>query len=63
MVCGLSSYSIGGMPDFAAVMIADDRPAIPAKALVSDAPLTEIILGGVTVRTRGEDRRHSMFTR
>ncbi|MFY9655473.1 MAG: transposase, partial [Methylocystis sp.] len=46
----------GGTPAFAPVMIADDRTsaartetAVP----VSDAPLIEIVLGGVMVRTRG----------
>ncbi len=46
----------GGTPAFAPVMIADDRAsaartetAVP----VSDAPLIEIVLGGVMVRTRG----------
>jgi hypothetical protein len=44
----------GGTPAFAPVMIADDRPAAAqAEAPVSDAPLIEIVLGGVTVRTRG----------
>jgi transposase len=46
----------GGTPAFAPVMIADDRP-IPVSAEapvpVSDAALIEIVLGGVTVRTRG----------
>ena len=39
----------GGTPAFAPVMIVDDRPS---EAPVSDA-LIEIVLGGVTVRTRG----------
>jgi transposase len=44
----------GEAPAFAPVMIADDRPAAAsAEAPVSDAPLIEIMLGGVTVRTRG----------
>jgi transposase len=44
----------GGTPAFTPVMIADERPsAAPAEAVVSDAPLIEIVLGGVTVRTRG----------
>ena len=46
----------GGTPAFASVMIADDRPATaPAEAPtpVADAPLIEIVLGGVMVRTRG----------
>ena len=46
----------GGTPAFAPVMIADERPATaPAESPtpVSDAPLIEIVLGGVTVRTRG----------
>jgi len=44
----------GGTPAFAPVMIADDRPAAgPAEAPISDAPVIEIMLGGVTVRTRG----------
>jgi transposase len=44
----------GGTPVFAPVMIADERPATaPAEAPVSDAPLIEIVLGVVTVRTRG----------
>ena len=46
----------GGTPAFAPVMIADDRPATaPAEAPtpVADAPLIEIVLGGVMVRTRG----------
>ena len=43
----------GGTPAFTPVMIADERPsAAPAEVviLVSDAPLIEIVLGGVTVR-------------
>ena len=46
----------GGTPAFAPVMIADDRPATaPAEAStpVADAPLIEIVLDGVMVRTRG----------
>ena len=44
----------GGTPVFTPVMIADERPATaPAEAPVSDAPLIEIVLGGVMVRTRG----------
>ena len=44
----------GEAPAFAPVMIADERPATaPAEAPVSDAPLIEIVLGVVTVRTRG----------
>lgn len=46
----------GGTPAFAPVMIADDRPATTpaeAPAPVADAPLIEIVLGGVMVRTRG----------
>ena len=44
----------GGTPAFAPVMIADDRPSAAAvETPVSDAPLIEIVLGGVTVRTRG----------
>ena len=44
----------GGTPVFTPVMIADERPATaPAEAPVSDAPLIEIVLGVVTVRTRG----------
>ena len=44
----------GGTPAFAPVMIADDRPAAAsAEAPVPDAPLIEIVLGGVMVRTRG----------
>ena len=45
-----------GTPAFAPVMIADDRPsAAPTEAAVpvADASLIEIVLGGVTVRTRG----------
>jgi transposase len=49
-----ASVMCGGTPAFATVMIADDRPsATPTEAPVSDAPLIEIVLGGVTVRTRG----------
>ena len=43
-------------PAFAPVMIADDRlSTAPAEALVpaANAPLIEIVLGSVTVRTRG----------
>ena len=44
----------GGTPVFTPVMIADERPATaPAEAPVSNAPLIEIVLGVVTVRTRG----------
>lgn len=44
----------GGTPVFTPVMIADERPATaPAEAPVSDVPLIEIVLGVVTVRTRG----------
>ena len=44
----------GGTPVFTPVTIADGRPATaPAEAPVSDAPLIEIVLGVVTVRTRG----------
>jgi len=44
----------GGTPVFTPVMIADERPATaPTEAPVSDAPLIEIVLGVVTVRTRG----------
>ena len=43
-----------GTPVFAPVMIADARPVTAsAEAPVFDAPLIEIVLGGVTVRTRG----------
>jgi transposase len=43
-----------GTPAFAPVMITDERPATaPSEALVSDAPPIEIVVGGVTVRTRG----------
>ena len=44
----------GGTPAFAPVMIAEDRSATaPAEAPVSNAPVIEIALGGVMVRTRG----------
>jgi len=44
----------GGTPVFTPVMIADERPVTaPAEAPVSDAPLIEIVLGVVWVRTRG----------
>jgi len=45
-----------GTPVFAPVIIADDRPsAAPTETAVSvsDAPLIEIVLGGIMVRTRG----------
>ncbi len=46
-----------GTPAFALVMIADNRSATAAPAETpapaADAPLIEIVLGGVTVRTRG----------